>query len=233
MDRHKVKELGSSRIDLGVALAKGVAGAVPLVGSTLAEAISVTIPRQRLDRVIEFIEALEQRLSEVEKAVIHENKYFLDLLEDGVVQSSRTVSPEKRDHLVSFLAKAAEVERGEYEAKKKLLRILEELTEKDLAILRGIHAKGYQRTARDHPVPTLARGPYQELSETERYEYDLAQVSWGLHIATLERHGLLVAEREEPDQDGTSRHLDPETGLPRIRSYRVSDLGEVLLASLA
>lgn len=63
-------------------------------------------------------------------------------------------------------------------------------------------------------------------------DYHVKQEVWPLHILTLERSGLLKAHREEQDVDNTNRHIDIETGLPRIRFYETSKLGDVFLSAI-
>lgn len=61
-------ELEDRPIDYVTTAAKGALGAVPFVGSLLAELAGNVIPNQRIDRITKFAVLLESRLSELEQA---------------------------------------------------------------------------------------------------------------------------------------------------------------------
>ncbi len=161
-----------------------------------------------------------------------DKEYALDLFEDGVTQASRALSEERNRNIAVFLKKAIDVNEDFYGTKKKLLYILQELTDKDIEILHVISVRGYQRAESDHYPGHLTKGAYKRLSEEGKYEYNSKQVSWGVHIATLERLGLLSVKRQKPYEDRAPDHIDNETGLPKVVGYRLSNLGEVFLFSI-
>ena len=52
MDSAEAPELGNTSIDIITSLAKGTVGAVPFVGSLVAEIVGNIIPNQRVDRIM-------------------------------------------------------------------------------------------------------------------------------------------------------------------------------------
>jgi hypothetical protein len=228
--RHK--DLEASRVDTAVSIAKGILGAIPYGGALFAEIINVTVPNQRLDRITKFLVELDRRLDGLERELLGSNQHTLDLLEDALIQASRALSEQRNRYIASFLKRAVNVDGISYETKKKLLHLLEELTDRDVEILRTI-SRSYQLAAQEGRAEFVSEAGYRRLDEKKRYEYDARHVSWSLHIGTLERLGLVEAERERQDLDLGLRHIDEDTGLPKTIGYKLSKLGRVFLDSIA
>ena len=57
---------GTNKIDIAVAIGKGVVGAAPLVGPLIAEVLSVLIPNQRIDRITRLIKKLDEKVAALE-----------------------------------------------------------------------------------------------------------------------------------------------------------------------
>lgn len=232
MDGAKLGTLQSSRVDTAVSLAKGILGAIPVGGSFFAEIIGLTIPNQRLDRVTGLMIELDRRLENLERQQLKNNKYALDLFEDGVIQASRALSEQRNRYIAIFIKRSIGADEDSYGIRKKLLHILQELSDRDIEILQKIAATGYQTVERAYYPGHLTVKQYEKLSKNEKYEFDARQVSWSAHVSTLERLGLLEAEREKPVGDTAFRHIDEDTGLPRIVGYSLSKLGNVFLQSI-
>ena len=98
-------DLDSGSVDYSVALARGAAGLVPIVGPLLAEIIGVTIPEQRSDRIAKFVRKLDCRLKAVEECLL-ESKLndddFTDLIEEGIRQAARSLSDERRSYIANI-----------------------------------------------------------------------------------------------------------------------------------
>jgi|SRR3989344_533093 len=232
MDSKRLQDLQNTRVDTAVSIAKGVLGAIPYGGGLFAEIIGLTIPNQRLDRITRFLMELDKRLETAERNKLKNNEYALNLFEDGLVQASRALSEERNRYIAVFLKKAINVNEDSYGTKKKLLYLLQELTDKDVDILKAISSCGYHATENAYYPGHITVGAYDLLNDEERYEYDSKQVSWEMHVTTLERLGLLSVVREKFDADGIPHHTDYKTSLPKIVGYDVSDLGKVFLFSI-
>lgn len=224
--------LKTKREDIIAHAWKGVAGAIPFAGPMLAEIVGSIIPNQRLDRVSNFLEELDRRLTKVEASALKQNSLAIDLFEDAVVAASRALTEIRNNYIVSFVKTSVLADSENYDIKKKLLFILRELTDKDIEILRSIQIRGYQVTQSENYPGHFTEGAFRKLTEKEKMDYHAKQEVWPLHILTLERSGLLKAHREEQDVDNTNRHIDIETGLPKIRFYETSKLGDVFLSAI-
>lgn len=104
-------ELSPNRRDRLVSVAKVAAAAVPFVGGVISELLTETIPELRFDRAVTFIRELDQelrrlgaRVEDVERNLRSEQG--IDLLEEGVLQASRSVSSERKLGLARLVARS-------------------------------------------------------------------------------------------------------------------------------
>ena len=58
--------LETNRADIVASVAKGIAGACPIVGGLIAVAINQIIPNQKLDRIIDFLKILDNKISKLD-----------------------------------------------------------------------------------------------------------------------------------------------------------------------
>ncbi len=134
------KALATSGRDVVAALARGSVGAIPVVGSMVAEVVDLVIPGQKLDRVVAFVESLGVRIGDLERQTLLEQRIRTpegsDLLEEGIVHASRAVSGERRERIASLLANGLTAEQLLYDRTKKLLAILESLNDSELILLK-------------------------------------------------------------------------------------------------
>jgi hypothetical protein len=131
--------LGDNIGDRTASLVKGGIGALPFVGSILAEIVSQFIPNQRLERIENYLRALNEKISQVENVdqlglTQPEN---IDLIEDGGFQAARALSPERLRHIVSIVSEGLAGDERQRLESKRLLRILGEIDDEQLIILSG------------------------------------------------------------------------------------------------
>jgi hypothetical protein len=229
----KNDDLDNSRVDTAVLIAKSIAGMVPTIGAVFAELIGYTIPNQRVDRIILFLKELEARLTDLEKEQIKTNKYALDLFEDGIIQAARALTEERNRYLAIFIKKVINVDGDSFGMKKRLLYILQEITDLEIDILREISTSGYQSTARKYYPGHLTVGQAARLKEEELHEYNIRQVSFATHLLTLERFSLLRIKHKKPDETWPSSNIDQITGYVEIEDCEVTKLGNILLYSIS
>jgi len=227
-------DLKNNATDIRASLYKGITGAIPIAGPIISEIISSIIPNQRIDRISVFLGQLNERVSQNEQETLKINKYFIDLLEDGIIQASRALSDRRNKYIAIFLSKSKNITEENYTAKKKLFHILEELTDRDIDVLLGIKENGYWKTSMEHTSPSISIGTYNSMSEDEKYENDLQSSLLDSNITTLERHNLIspIHEKEDHDYGSDNNHIDDETGMPIITDYTHTVLGKTLLNSI-
>ena len=226
--------LDNLEVDIGASVAKSIVGVIPLAGPAVSELLSHVIPNQRLDRVAKFVVELEKRISKSEQKALNTNRHFVDLFEDTVVQATRSLTEERNRYLAVFLSNNKGISEFDFSVNKKILHILEELTDKDIEILKSFRDVWYSRTCQKYCILRKTIGTVDSFTEEERYRYDLAIVSWDAHLNTLERLRLIQAKHKMPshDPDLSPDYLDEETGIAEIEEYIISGLGKVLLTSI-
>src|SRR5262245_41856645 len=105
--------LDNNKRDKLTLAAKGIVGAIPVVGALAAEIVGAIIPNQRLDRIARFLELLAEKVAHLEESSIAakmRTEEFIDLFEDGMIQASRAMSDERKQHLASLFQNALENE---------------------------------------------------------------------------------------------------------------------------
>ena len=100
----KKNNLDNSKVDIGAAVAKSIAGAIPFAGTAVNELLSNVIPNQRIDRIATFVAELEKRINKSEQKVLNNNKYFVDLFEDAIVQATRSLTEDRNRYIAVFLS---------------------------------------------------------------------------------------------------------------------------------
>jgi len=194
--------LATNRRDLGAAIARGVAGGIPLVGGLVAEVVNSVIPSQKIDRVVAFVEALaEQASKDQAKHALLESRLRTslgsDLLEEGVVQASRAVSDDRRRRIARIIFNGVTDSELQYDRIRKLLAILDSLTDSELVLLvyhtrqPTIGSSWHKEMRERHP--SLLRPTSREIgapqSEVERGAirdaYERALVGHGLLVLSM------------------------------------------------
>jgi hypothetical protein len=128
-------ELGNNTTDRITAIARALIGAVPGAGSVLAEVITNAIPKQRLDRIADFVVLLAQEVEKLSAAEKLSHSTSLPLIEEGISQASRAFSDERRKFLAKCVAKGVDADDMAKLGELKLLQLLGELGDDDLLLL--------------------------------------------------------------------------------------------------
>lgn len=123
-----------------VSIAKGVAGALPFVGSAVSEIMQSVIPNLRLERIVIFLETLDEKVSEIDEKLNNfkinlQKEQGIDLFEEGIIQASRAVSEERKQRLARLVSRALTEEELKYEEGRKLLNLYRELTDQEIVWL--------------------------------------------------------------------------------------------------
>lgn len=130
-------ELEPALPDYVAAAAKGLAGAVPIVGGALGEVLAQLVPNQRLDRVTKYISNLEERLKEVEFNLqsLTESAIKLDMVEEGARQSARATNEERIERIAGLVASTLRFSDQQIIRDKRLLKIFGELDDEEVWLL--------------------------------------------------------------------------------------------------
>jgi len=226
-------ELNGKTIDATVALLKAVAGAIPVIGSTIAEIVGYTIPGQKLDRVAHFLEALSLKVAHLERDFLRDqmrSEQFTDLLEDALHQASRALTTERRDQIASAIANGITDDTIDHLQKKTLLSLFGQLNDVQVVMLTYFDSRADRdaishRHARNDVL--LYPSPDDGVTAEHKKRWPIQRRYWD-HLCEL---GLLRAKYQMPKPHELPE-FDPMTGtLPRFpASYEITGLGQQLLA---
>ena len=206
--------LETNRTDIVAALARGVASACPIIGGLIAEAVNQIIPNQKLERVIDYLRLLDQKIAAFDEDLGHvadrlRDERGLDLFEDGILQAARAISQERREHLASLLARSLTQDELKYAESKKLLNLLRELTDPELVLLVYYSESPYFGSQRDREL--MEKHP--EILRPASREYGISQeeIDRGAlqdsYLNTLTRLGLLQQRNKSFEVTALSRLL--------------------------
>ncbi|TXD96604.1 hypothetical protein ES754_10755 [Psychrobacter frigidicola] len=132
-----MNQLEPNSKDRLVSVAKAVAGTLPYIGTLVSELLDNVVPNLRFERIVVFLQALDLRVSQIDEKL----EYFkinlaseegIDLLEEGMLQASRSISRERKERLASILEKSLTKENLKYEESRKILNIFRELTDPEV-----------------------------------------------------------------------------------------------------
>lgn len=219
--------------DYVASAAKAALGAVPFMGSLLAEIAGTVIPNQRIDRIVRFATELEHRLIGVEHSVIRlqlTDENFTDLMEEGLRQAARATSDDRRRHIANVIANGLISKEISYIESKHLLRILGEINDIEVIWLRfylepaGRDDEEFQSKHHEilAPVLTHMSSPQNEIDK------GTLQGSYKQHLLRL---GLL-REKYRIDRKTNLPEFDKITGNLKIVNYELSPLGRLLLQQI-
>lgn len=213
--------------DYVAATLKSALGMIPFAGPFLSELAGSIIPNQKVDRIVKFAEQLELRLKSLEKRELLINaiqdEIFTDLVEEGMVQASKSLSDERREYLASLISNSISSNDIEYHESKHLMRILGELSDVEVIWLRHFISEGYS-----YGTDMVFREKHQNIleqavnaSQEGRQELSALVGSYKEHLTSL---GLLEKKMSIKESRNGSE-ISTE-------GYTITMLGRILLKEI-
>lgn len=133
-------DLGANKSDVGAAVLRSAVGLVPFAGGILSEIITHIIPNQRADRIEQYVRLLSLRLDTLSDELqkwLRTDPEAVALFEDGAFLSSRAVSKERIEQVATIVASGLTDEQRDALRWRRLLDVLRQLDDQELAILRA------------------------------------------------------------------------------------------------
>lgn len=118
---------------------RSVVGIVPYVGPFLNELVSTFIPDEREKRIKDFESLIEQKLSALSEDYLNEiskRPVHLSLLEQGYKEAVEAVTQNRRVFISNLVSSGVRKEEINLELTSQLFRILRELTDSEVILLR-------------------------------------------------------------------------------------------------
>jgi hypothetical protein len=174
-----MSQLDTNTRDRLVSAAKSTAGALPFIGTFVGEIIDSVIPGLRIERVVDFLKSLDERVGNLDDKLDRfqrslKSEEGLDIFEEGIIQASRAVSGERKKRLAYLVANSLASEELKYAESRKLLSIYNELTDPEIIWLIYYSLN-----------PVLGKGPHSEW--VDRHPEVLKPISRGMG-APQEQH---------------------------------------------
>jgi len=222
-------DLDTNTKDRLVAATRGALAAVPFAGGLLGELVTDRIPGQRQDRIAAYLRQLEARVNELEEeaakaALEHPEK--IDLIERGGFQAARATSSERIAAIVEVVARGIESDEAEIIRRKRLLDLLGEIDDDEVAILTayGRSYGGGDRNAFEAintPAPPTMGAGRTVIEQNQLYDLGKEHL---LRLGLLRRNYGNVKKGQNPE-------FDPKTGTFKSR-IEISYLGRMLLREM-
>ncbi len=139
MPEDEKPNLSYNATDYAAIAAKAGLGFVPILGPIIAEVVGNLIPHQRMDRIAELLKILEQKLKEIDAQVLRQKMTSpenMDLLEDAFLLAARAHTKKRRERIANLTATSFKADPVDYARSKMLMRLLGELTDDEVIVLR-------------------------------------------------------------------------------------------------
>ena len=222
--------LKKGRSDWVATVTKSLASLVPFAGGALGEIIGNTIPNQRFDRTVTYIEKLAQRIDALEADTqerIKSDPFAIDLIERGGQSAVKALSDDRIDKITEIVAKGLSKDETRAILQKRLLALLDDLDDLQIQSL-PLYMENLpsvkvreMRKQRDLIPPSVEIGTSEDIV-APRLLRDLG-------IKHLERLGL-IDKHIKRDIDGNTR-MSLRTGEPDYTPV-LSKLGHMLLGEI-
>ena len=215
--------------DRAIALVKNLSSFLPGLGPLIAGIVLDDIPRQRTDRIQEFVEQLSSKVDGLDQKLAGcvPGSASLDILEEGMAASAKAFSAKQRARIASLVGYGlADSDRRHIET-VRLLDLLAELDDTQVILLaahsltyRWDHAFNMRHLATlRQPLPSLA-SPQEEHDEKTVRDLGIQQLV-GLGLLRVRMH---------TSRSRSLSHPEFEQVQTKASGVEISPLGELLLA---
>jgi hypothetical protein len=206
---------------------------IPVVGPLLAEILKVTIPNQRLDRVVDFLRILQQEMDVAKLSLEQVRKGHEILIEDGILIALRTNSRAHYRRASKVIVEGLTTNVDGLAEERFLLSLLGELTDAEIVWLGSTISRDVQEQHAYHEAHRM------ELSKSSTHiassvgAKESSAVVDGYH-SHLERLGLIrpiynmEGKRQGFVGDGSYRDVNL-----KAKKYKATHLGELLFRKIA
>lgn len=155
------------------AIARGLIGQVPMVGSVAVELLNVTIPNQRQERIEKLLNILASRVFDIPEEELKQKFQttdFIDIFEDVLLQTVRATSQERLEYLASVLEKGLNNEEFDHLQVKRLLEILAKINDIEVILLQYYSLSDMTDLRRDNEEKNIFKQKHQNIFENWKSE---------------------------------------------------------------
>ena len=193
------------------------------------------IPNQKTERIVLFVEILNDKLKYLEQEVIEQKlktEEFTDLLEDGFVQASRALTKERLEYIASLLKNSLTDEELEHIEKKKLLSLLGELNDAEIIWLQSycfmIRSFGSDKYKAFYEKHQTVLEPVRVRIGSSRRKQLTKMLFKKVYKDNLIKLGL-IKEKYKSIKKGEIPEFDEKTGRLKTSGLTSTTLGKLLI----
>lgn len=225
----KMPNLGTNLSDVGAMVVRSTVGLIPFAGPVLSELITSFIPRQREDRIVDYLRRLNKKTEHLDQKMFQasaETVEGADLFEDGAFQSVRATSDDRREYIANVVAFGLSGKEKERIEAKRILNLLEQIDDQQIIILASNHEKylfdeefrALHQDTISHPM-THFQSDEDEIDQEAIFDIAYEQ---------LFKLGLLKRQFKLPRAPATPTY-DPKTGTLKVSGKTITSMGRLLL----
>jgi len=228
--------LKTNTTDYVASLAKGTFGAIPFVGPIAAEIIGHVIPNQPADRIVHFVELLDERVRHLEQGAFRERCLQPDavnLIEDALSQAARAKSEDRLEYIANIVTHGLTDDAQKQADADKMLWLLEKLNDFEVILLWARLVQTREDVQRDaefrerHAAIIAPRGTHM-VSAWDEIEEETIHSSYKQHLVEL---GLLRPNFKRPRKIEFPE-FDSKTGMMKSNGHTITLLGKMFLRHL-
>lgn len=215
--------------DRTLSAVQGLMGALPVIGSIVANLINQIIPEQRWERIGEYLRKLESRVAEVEAQTLASalrEPRKMELFEDGAIQAVRALSSERLEYIAALVAHGLTSDERDAIEAKRLLKLLDQVDDDQIVILQSkLHRhigsdEFYERHQEVlEPVRAHMQSPREDLDRAAMYRLARRQL---VDVGLLHQAFRKSTKGDLPE-------FDEKTGMIKSQGTKLNPLGRLLL----
>ena len=131
-------ELDRNWRDQTAFVTKIAVSSVPIFGGPLGELITLTIPRLRQERIVEYVRQLDDRVRDLEDKLVKlilDDVEKIDLIETGAYLAARATTSDRITRIIEVVFRGLCAEQTNTIRRKRLLGLLAEIDDDELLLL--------------------------------------------------------------------------------------------------
>ena len=228
----EIDKLDDNWKDKLVAIGKGAAGVVPMVGGPLAEIVGMVVPGQRADRIAAYLRGLAVRVDGLEEELkrgVASNVEKVDLIEEGGYQAARATSGNRIDQIIEAVARGLSEDDAEVIRRKRLLLIFGELDDDEVILLNayGRSFAGADQRAFEHvnrPSPAHLQSSTVDIEKDRLYQAGKEHL---IRLGLLKKNYGSVKKGQMPDFDSSQGDFRHSVGISLLGRMLLKEIGMI------
>ncbi|OKH87865.1 hypothetical protein [Thalassospira sp. TSL5-1] len=220
--------LGDTSTAKALRIGASAAGAMPFAGSIIQTVLTETIRNVRAERAEDYIRYLQDQIDELKLKIALDKPEGLDLFEEGLWQSARALSDNRKKYIAELVTKGLQETGLEQQETRHFMRILEQLDDRQIILLAEYHPAssptvGNEQGTRFHEVNRNVVQPGHTVEDIVDHT-GREEAQRGSRLNEIMRRHLSSLGLLERDQMFISIEIQPSS-----QRYLISEAGKDFL----